>query len=105
MVIVPLGVNDISAGQMVLIQAMAYRKPLIVTNTPTILDYLQHEVNALLVKPGDEVELRTAIDRLRNNPELARRLADNGYRTYHERHSMRAFVGNIVAAIDTSVTV
>lgn len=100
MVIVPLGVNDISAGQMVLIQAMAYRKPLIVTNTPTIVDYLQHEINALLVEPGNEVELRTAIDRLRNDLELARRLADNGYQAYQERHSMRAFVGNIVAAID-----
>ena len=98
MVIVPLAVNDISAGQMVLIQAMAYRKPLIVTNTATVTDYLQHEVNALLVEPGNEVVLRSAVDRLRADPEFARYLANNGYQTYQERHSMRAYVGNIVDA-------
>lgn len=98
MVIVPLAVDDISAGQMVLIQAMAFHKPLIVTNTPTIMDYLEHEVNALLVEPGNEASLRAAVDRLHADPDLARRLAENGFQTYLKRHSMGAFVGNIVAA-------
>jgi len=97
-VIVPLAVNDISAGQMVLIQAMAFHKPLIVTKTPTIMDYLEHEVNALLVEPGDQASLRAAVDRLRADPEFAKCLAENGFQTYLKHHSMDAFVGNIVAA-------
>jgi hypothetical protein len=39
-VVVPLAVEDISAGQMVIIQAMAYAKPIIVTRTPTIEEYV-----------------------------------------------------------------
>jgi glycosyltransferase involved in cell wall biosynthesis len=100
MVVVPLWVADISAGQMVAIQAMAYHKPIIVTRTPTIEEYLHHESEALLVPPGDAEALTAAIERLRRDPDLARRLADTAYGAYVERHSMRAFVRNIVHAVE-----
>lgn len=101
MVIVPLAVDDISAGQMVLIQAMAYRKPIIATHTPTIEEYLTHEENALLVPPGDAIALRTAVDRLRNDAKLAARLADNAFTTFKDRHCMRVFVENIVRTVSS----
>ncbi|MBA4175624.1 MAG: hypothetical protein C0505_03555 [Leptothrix sp. (in: Bacteria)] len=99
MVVVPLAVDDISAGQMVLVQAMAYRKPLIVTRTPTVNDYLKHEVSALLVEPGSPEGMRNAIDRLRADPDLARRLTVRSAEAFEQRHSMQAFVENIVAAL------
>lgn len=101
MVVVPLKATDISAGQMVAIQAMAFRKPIIVTQTPTIEEYLHHEQEALLVPEGDAQALMSAVERLRHDPELSRRLADAAHEAYVERHSMRAFVRNIIAVIDT----
>lgn len=102
LVVVPLAVTDISAGQMVAIQAMAYHKPIVVTYTPTIEEYLRHEQEALLVPPGDPDALAAAVERLRQDAPLARRLADAAYHAYVQHHSMRAYVRNIVDAIGTA---
>jgi glycosyltransferase involved in cell wall biosynthesis len=102
-VIVPLAVDDISAGQMVLIQAMALAKPLIVTRTSTVREYITHEVEALLVSPGDERELNAAVMRLRENPALARRLAETAAAAFEARHSMRAYVAHIVEAVESGL--
>ena len=99
-VAVPLAVSDISAGQMVLVQAMAYRKPLVVTETPTISDYLTDGSNALLVPRGDADAMQRAIERLLEDRELASRLADNAFESYVTKHCMRAFVGNLVNAVN-----
>ena len=101
-VAVPLAVSDISAGQMVLVQAMAYRKPLVVTETPTIADYLTDGENALLVPRGDAKAMKDAIEKLLDDGELASRLADNAFRSYETRHSMHAFVCNLVNAVNLS---
>lgn len=42
-------------------------------------DIIQHGVNGLLVKPGDEIELKAAIDLLIENPELRKNLAGEAY--------------------------
>ncbi len=99
-VAVPLAVSDISAGQMVLVQAMAYCKPLVVTETPTISDYLIDGTNALLVPRGDANAMQRAIERLLEDRELASRLADNAFKSYKTKHCMRAYVGNIVNAVN-----
>ncbi len=96
-VVVPLLVDDISAGQMVLIQAMAYRKPIIVTRTTTIQEYVQHDRECLLVERNDAEGMRAAIERLLNDPALAARLADSARRAYDERFCMRAYVANVAA--------
>ncbi len=99
MVVVPLAVDDISAGQMVVVQAMAYRKPIIATRTATLDDYLQEGDGALLVPPGDAAALQAAVEQLATDPGLAARLAEQSYRTYLERHSMAAFVKHVVGAL------
>jgi glycosyltransferase involved in cell wall biosynthesis len=98
-VVVPLSVANISAGQMVLIQAMAYRKPLVVTRTPTVEDYLKHDRNALLVPAGDAQALEAALDLLHSRPDIARRLGVAAYQTYLETFCMSAFARRVVAAI------
>jgi glycosyltransferase involved in cell wall biosynthesis len=99
-VVVPLAVDDISAGQMVILQAMAYRKPIIATRTAAIDDYLTDGVNALLVPPGDGSALQAALDQLATDPALATRLRDQASVTYVTRHSMRAFVQHVVQAVN-----
>lgn len=101
-VVVPLAVDDISAGQMVLVQAMAYCKPLVVTQTPTIEDYLIDGTNALLIPRGDSEAMHRAIERLLSDKELAARLAKNAFHTYETKHCMRVFVGSIIDTVNVS---
>ena len=46
---------------MVLIQAMAYCRPVIITRTATTEEYVEHGINAYLVPLGDAHALRDAI--------------------------------------------
>jgi glycosyltransferase involved in cell wall biosynthesis len=60
-VVVPLMDRRISAGQTVVLQAMAMGKLVIATNTAGTEDYIDHMVDGVLVRPGDVEELRRAI--------------------------------------------
>ncbi len=99
-VAVPLRVTDISAGQMVVIQAMALGKPVIVTSTPTIGDYLEDGVTALLVPRGDVAATEAAIRRLVDDPAFARALAARARQAYIDRFSGEAHLRAVVAAIE-----
>lgn len=99
-VIVPLRVEEISAGQMVLIQAMALGRPLIVTRTPTISDYLENGVNALLVPRGNDAAMAEAIQHLLNNPAEAAALGRRAQADYTARFSGDAHLRSLVQAIE-----
>ena len=99
-VVIPLGVDDISAGQMVLIQAMAYAKPTIVTRSPTTEEYATDELTSLLVAPRDCEGLRRAICRILEDDGLAARLSANARAAYEAKFCMRAFVRHLVGAVE-----
>lgn len=98
-VVVPLRVDNISAGQMVLIQAMALERPLIVTETPTIGDYLEHNVTALLVPRGNAPAMAAAITALLSDPERRRTLGRNARESYLRNFSGAAHARQVVEAI------
>lgn len=104
-VVVPLAVDDISAGQMVLLQAMALGKPVIVTRTATTTDYATDERDALLVPRGDPAALRAAILRLLADPALAARLGAAALETYERQYTTERFVGNVLAAVTAAPAV
>lgn len=99
-VIVPLRVEDISAGQMVLIQAMALARPLIVTQTPTVGSYLQDGINALLVPRGDVTAMAEAIKRLIDNPSEASAMGQRAQADYAAHFSIEAHIRALVRAIE-----
>ena len=99
LVAVPLTVSDISAGQMVMIQAMAFGKPLIVTRTPTTEEYVTDNVQALLVPRGDSAAMRSTIEGLLSSPDLLDQLGRAGLRIFEEKFSMRSYVRNVLASI------
>ncbi len=68
-VVVPLDRPDESSGQLVVLQAMAHGKPVVVTHNRGILDYIDPGLNAMTVPPHDEVALRTILIDLMNNRE------------------------------------
>ncbi len=63
------------ASPMKLFEYMASGSPIVASDLPTIAEIIQHERNGLLVPPGDASALAGALRRLRDDPELACRLA------------------------------
>ncbi len=78
MVVVPLDRADESSGQLVVLQAMAYGKPVIVTENAGILDYIEPGTDALVVPPHDSQALRRAILRISGDHDLWQQLSHAG---------------------------
>jgi glycogen(starch) synthase len=62
----------------VALEAWRSGTPLVVTNRGGTVEFVHHEVDALLVDPEDTAALARAIARLLDDAELARRLAQEG---------------------------
>jgi glycosyltransferase involved in cell wall biosynthesis len=62
----------------VLVEAMAAGKPVVASCTGGIPDLVRHRANGLLVTPGSEQELATAIRELLKDPEQAKVMGQEG---------------------------
>ena len=100
-VVVPLRVNDISAGQMVFVQAMALGRPLIVTAAASVGDYLEDGKTALLVPVGDKEALRAAITRLLSDRPLAEQLGRNARASFMSKLSEDRHIRQLVDTVQT----
>jgi len=76
----------------VIVEAMACGLPVVTTAISGIPELITDGVDGLLVQPDDPAALVAALERLRNDPALARRLGDAGARTVRER-----FDGDVLA--------
>ncbi len=63
-----------SAGHQTFLNAMTMGKAVIVTDPKSARDYIEDEVDGMLVPPGDPVALRAAILRLMKDPDFALKL-------------------------------
>lgn len=66
-----------SGGQQTFLNAMALGKPVIVTDPDGARDYIENEMDGLLVQPGEPEVLKRAILRLINDREFAARISSN----------------------------
>lgn len=99
LVVISLKANDISAGQMVMLQAMFYAKPIIITRTATTIDYVKHNETAWFIEQGDPQSLKMAIQHLISDPAESKRLGENGRKLYESQHSISTYVKNILKII------
>ncbi len=99
-VVLPLGIDDISAGQMVLLQAAALGRAVIITRTTTTVDYAIHEQDALLVGISNISALREAIVRLLDDPALCIQLGAAASDRFDRDYSTEAYVRSIVSVIE-----
>ena len=75
-VVISLPVFNYSYGQMSFLQSMSMGKAVIVTRTPSSIDYLQHGQGALLTKPYDSDDMREKISYLINDAAALKVLSD-----------------------------
>ncbi|MGB6299323.1 MAG: glycosyltransferase family 4 protein [Rivularia sp. (in: cyanobacteria)] len=94
LVVLPLLNNNYQAGLSTLFEAMACRKPVIISRSPKagIINKLIDSGIVTGVKTGDRIELKQAIEKLLNNPELARNQAQLGYEFVCKKHNHREYI-------------
>lgn len=66
---------------------MAAGKAIVASNIGQISSVLTHEKTALLVHPGDTISLRKALEKLKDNPDLRRRLGERAQIEARTRHT------------------
>jgi glycosyltransferase involved in cell wall biosynthesis len=87
-VVLPLHPSTHAGGISVLLQAMAMGKPVVVSASPGIMDYVLHEETCLVVPCHDPAALQSAINRLLHDSELRIRLGHAARETMLARYSL-----------------
>ena len=72
--VVPVANRETASGQVTLLNAMMYGRPVVVTECVGSVDYVVDEIDALLVRPGDLPHLEQAIERCWHDEPLRSRL-------------------------------
>jgi glycosyltransferase involved in cell wall biosynthesis len=102
-VVIPLAVEDISAGQMVLSQAFALGRPVVVTDTATVMDYAADGETALLVPRGDAAAMRAALLRLLDDAPLRERLGAAGLAAFEADMDTPAHLRRLARMLDAEL--
>ena len=83
---------------LVLLEAASLGIPVIATRVGAIPEVFTDGHDALLVTPGDQLGIATAIRRLIGDPAFAARIGANGRRLYEQNFTMDSFVAGITGA-------
>lgn len=102
-VVIALDNQDISCGQLVMLQAMALGKPIVVTRSHAITDYVEHGINALIVDK-DSQSLLSAIELLNNDSHLHGRMSAASRQRFAQCHTMPAFTRAVAALLGRQPT-
>jgi len=78
--------------------------PMIATNIPGTNEAVYHEKTGLLVKPGDDTELATAIERLLSDKKLAENLVIGGTKLLKEKFSWATHIKTLNEILESVVT-
>jgi glycosyltransferase involved in cell wall biosynthesis len=102
-VVVPLIPNPIGAGMQTLIETMAMGKPVIITRSRDGSYAGRRDIidgnNVILVDVGDVAGLRSAIERLMNDPDLRRRIGANARKWAEERAGRAEWLDIVIGAL------
>ena len=67
------------SGLSVLLEAMACRRPVVMTETPGLSEYIRHGETGILVPPGDAEALASAVEALLADPQRAAEIGAAGH--------------------------
>lgn len=98
-VVVSLLYNTYSAGLTTLMEAMACRRPVIITRTPGLAERLIDLGVVVGVAPGDAAGMKQAITAFLDNPQLAEAQAQKGYEYLLQEHTSERHLEDLIAQI------
>jgi len=93
-VVIPLDNPNISAGQLVILQAMQLGKPVIVTESNGIADYIKNNYNGFIINKSKD-DLINAIMSLYSSKELYYKISVNGIYEYENKYSTKQMGVNV----------
>ncbi|WP_018862242.1 glycosyltransferase family 4 protein [Thioalkalivibrio sp. ALJ3] len=82
-----------------LFEYMAMLRPIVAADLPVLREVLRDGENALLAGPGNVEEWVRALELLRDDGELARRLGEQARSDYEARHTWDARAGHILSEL------
>ncbi|GAX40649.1 putative glycosyl transferase [Tolypothrix sp. NIES-4075] len=91
--------NNYQAGLSTMFEAMACRRPVIITQTPGIINDIINYGSVIGVNPGDFVELKAAILSLINNPKKAETIAQQGYELVRNHYNHNTYIKALVTTL------
>jgi glycosyltransferase involved in cell wall biosynthesis len=97
--VVPIFQNDYQTGIATILEMMSMGKCVIATRTRGQTDTIVDGVTGVYVPPSDPKALRSAIERLLADPELAKRIGQAARRFIEEHASLDHFVDRVVQAV------
>jgi glycosyltransferase involved in cell wall biosynthesis len=100
-VAVPLRPAAFSAGQSVVLRAMAAGKAVVASDACGLRDYVTDGETAVLVPPADPAALRSALLRLWHDRDARHRLGEEGARSVRERWGYAPFAARLAALAGT----
>lgn len=99
-VVVPLEAGlDFAAGVSAVLEAMAMARPLVVSATPGIADYVEDGVDCSVVPAADAGALAAAIERLLDDRVLAERLGAAGRAVVARERTLDSYVTTLAAIL------
>ena len=102
-VVLPLHDTVHPGGINTLLEAMATARPIIVSNSRGVKDYVRHGETMIAVPPGDPEALASAIVKLTRSPDDARRLGDQARRFVVEHCDNRVYARQLAAVVKDAV--
>jgi len=94
-VVIPLKDGKVSSGQLVILEAMALGKAVVVSETWGTIDYIENMSTGILVKPGDAEDLQKAICYLLENEDSREEIGRCAQTVVCEKYSTTIFGKNI----------
>ena len=88
-VVLPLLPTERSTGQVVVLEAMSYGKPVITTRAPGTIDIIRHGENGYLVDPGDVAGIKKIAGDLLSNPDEATRIGQQALTDIQSQFNMK----------------
>jgi glycosyltransferase involved in cell wall biosynthesis len=98
-VVLSLKRPDVSSGHVVLGRAMRFGKPLVVTATAGLEDYVTDGKDAVLVAPGDAEDLKAKLTALLEDAERRKELGQAARVTYERTFNSRVFAHDLFDAM------
>ena len=103
MLLVPLFENNYGAGLNTMLEAMAMAKPLIITKTIGIENYVQHGETGICSSPGNSDELRDNISKLWGDQKERKRLGSNARQAIVENMNIDIYVEKIAEIVGSYI--
>ena len=100
-VVIPLFENNYQAGLSTMYEALACRRPVIITKSPGIITELEKAGAIKTVPQGDAHSLHESITKLLNNPQKADNLAQRGYDLVLKHYNHKIYIDKFVEQISS----